>query len=374
MSARGSTSPGLIEKAAARLSRGSGGSLVEKAVARLDPVESPVQGGAPKEDAKRDTPPRERQPAAEVAARPQPAAQPVRRKPAGPQGSVAPEPKAKPARRPRPEAAAGAQPERPARRPQAASTTPSRKGGKNVVQIDLVKLQMAGMVTPNADRKRIVEEFRIVKRPLLNAAFASGDSKIRNGNLIMVTSARPGDGKTFSSVNLAMSMASERDINVVLVDADVVNYHRDKSVMSMLGVSERRGLLDVLNDPDTDLSDVLLRTNVPNLSLLPAGSVAINPTELLASNRMGEVVEELAERYPDRVIIFDTPPVLATSEPSVLAMHVGQVVFVVEAEKTSRKAVEASLSLIRSCQHISLVLNKADYEAGTEKFGAYYYG
>lgn len=365
MTVRRSATPGLIEKAAARLSRRSGESLVEKAVARLDEAETSVSdsrtGGAP-----RDAAPQveaSNASAAEVAA----AAKPVAKAPAT---AEAKRPVAKPVPGPRREAAAARGGEAQA----AGAAKPRGARARSFVQIDLVKLQMAGMVTPNADRKRIVEEFRIVKRPILNAAFARGENKIRNGNLIMVTSARPGDGKTFSSVNLAMSMASERDINVLLVDADVVNYHRDKSVMSMLGVSERRGLLDVLNDPKTDLQDVLLRTNVPNLSLLPAGSVAINPTELLASNRMGQVVEQLAQRYPDRVIIFDTPPVLATSEPSVLAMHVGQVVFVVEAEKTSRKAVEASLSLIRSCQHISLVLNKADYEAGTEKFGAYYYG
>jgi len=362
----------LIEKAAARLSRGSTGSLVEKAVARLDQTEA-SERAAPKAAMTESD-----RPAQTAEARPpgQPV-QPAKR-------TVAPAAKAQPLPEVAPAAAEiAAAPRRPVRsspaqRPSrpASGAQGSRQGsaGEGVVQIDLVKLQMAGMVTPNADRKRIVEEFRIIKRPILNAAFGAGESRIPNGNLIMVTSARPGDGKTFSSVNLAMSMASERDLNVLLVDADVVNYHRDKSVMSMLGVSERRGLLDVLNDPSTDLSDVLLRTNVPNLSLLPAGSVTINPTELLASNRMGQVVEQLAQRYPDRVIVFDTPPVLATSEPSVLAMHVGQVVFVVEAEKTSRKAVEASLSLISSCQHISLVLNRADYEAGTEKFGAYYYG
>lgn len=371
MTVRRSASPGLIEKAAARLSRRPAGSLVEKAVARLDEVESKATDspqGAP-EIVEPAAIPRPQAPEAAATVQPvrartdQSEARPARSAPS-------------PASRPKRDGAPSDQ-----RRGTTATAGPSddmksrsKPGGRNFVQIDLVKLQMAGMVTPNADRKRIVEEFRIVKRPILNAAFSSGENKIRNGNLIMVTSARPGDGKTFSSVNLAMSMASERDINVLLVDADVVNYHRDKSVMSMLGVNERRGLLDVLNDPKTDLGDVLLRTNVPNLSLLPAGSVAINPTELLASNRMGQVVEQLAKRYPDRIIIFDTPPVLATSEPSVLAMHVGQVVFVVEAEKTSRKAVEASLALIRSCQHISLVLNKADYEAGTEKFGAYYYG
>lgn len=353
MTVRRSATPGLIEKAAARLSRGSGESLVEKAVARLDQPNKPAKP-VPAAEAGSDAP--------AAAARPMPEAAPVVER----ARNAAPKPE-------RPAQARKVSQPAPGARPAARKAMPTGKAD-DIVQIDLVKLQMAGMVTPNADRKRIVEEFRIIKRPILNAAFSTGETKVRNGNLIMVTSARPGDGKTFSSVNLAMSMASERDLNVVLVDADVVNYHRDKSVMSMLGVGERRGLLDVLNDPTTDLGDVLLRTNVPNLSLLPAGSVTINPTELLASNRMGEVVEELAQRYPDRVIVFDTPPVLATSEPSVLAMHVGQVMFVVEAEKTSRKAVEASLSLISSCQHISLVLNRADYEAGTEKFGAYYYG
>ena len=360
-------SPSLIEKAAARLSRGaSGGSLVEKAVARLDDKAAAgadaaaVAGSAIERVAEQKSP--AAKPSAQPAApRPQPRPLPAAEAPPAQAKRAQPQPRR-------------AQAQRTAAQQPAASRQSGGGGEGNLVQIDLVKLQMAGIVTPNADRKRIVEEFRIIKRPILNAAFATGESHIPNGNLIMVTSARPGDGKTFSSVNLAMSMASERDINVLLVDADVVNYHREKSVMSMLGVSERKGLLDVLNDRDTDLSDVLLRTNVPNLTLLPAGGVTINPTELLASNRMGELVEQLAQRYPDRVILFDTPPVLATSEPSVLAMHVGQIVFVVEAEKTSRKAVEASLSLISSCQHISLLLNKADYEAGTEKFGAYYYG
>ena len=235
-----------------------------------------------------------------------------------------------------------------------------------------MRLQLAGCIVPSGERTRIVEEFRIVKRPLLLKAFATGDQRTRNGNLIMVTSARPGEGKSHTAVNLAMSMVSERDLNVLLVDADMHNTS-EYSSMGMMGVNAEKGLLNVVADPSTDLADVLLRTDIPNLTLLPAGTNVMNPTELLASNRMGQLVEELAERYPDRVIIIDTPPVLATSEPSVLAMHVGQLLFVVEAEKTSQKAIESSLALLGGCQNINLVLNKAKMEGGGDRFGAYSY-
>jgi len=241
---------------------------------------------------------------------------------------------------------------------------------RQIVNLDLVRLQLAGFVTPNSDRTRLVEEYRIIKRPLLLRA--SGPEAVPRGNLIMVTSAQPEDGKTFTAINLAMSMASERDLNVLLVDADMHRQGSGQSAMGILGLHGQQGLLDVLANPRMDLSSVLQRTSVANLTLLPAGSFATHPTELMASARMEEVVSEMARRYRDRVIIIDTPPVLSTSESSVLAMHVGQIVFVVEAERTSRRAVESSLALLSRCQHINLVLNKAKADAG-ERFGEGYY-
>lgn len=251
-----------------------------------------------------------------------------------------------------------------------AGAPPGDRGRAKFVELDLVRLQLAGFVTPNSDRTRLVEEYRIIKRPLLLRA--AGPDVVNRGNLIMVTSSQPEDGKTFTAINLAMSMASERDLNVLLVDADMHRQMSGQSAMGVLGVQDQLGLLDVLANPKMDLSEVLLRTNVPNLTLLPAGSFATHPTELMASQRMEEVITGMARRYRDRVIVIDTPPVLSTSESSVLAMHVGQIVFVVEAERTSRRAIESSLSLLSRCSHISLVLNKAKADAG-ERFGEGYY-
>jgi receptor protein-tyrosine kinase len=246
---------------------------------------------------------------------------------------------------------------------------PNRRTSK-LISIDLGRLARAGMVTSNSGNTRIAEEFRIVKRPLLLKAFADGDQRIKNGHLIMVTSARPSEGKTFVSLNLAMSMASEKNLNVLLVDADF----QHPSIPGRLGFTSDKGLLDVLTDDKVDLAEVLLRTDVPNLTILPAGLGHPQATELLASQKMARLMEDIAQRYNDRVVIIDAPPVLASSEPGVLALHVGQIILVVEAESTSRRAVEEALSMVNACQHVSLVLNKRRPWPGSEQFGAYYYG
>jgi protein-tyrosine kinase len=240
--------------------------------------------------------------------------------------------------------------------------------GSSRIDIDLNRLRLAGMVVPGSDVSRIAEEFRIIKRPLLLKAFAKGPERIENGHVIMVTSARPDEGKSFVALNLAMSLASEPNLNVLLVDADFHN----PTVPLGLDFKADRGLIDVLLDGKTELSDLLLRTNVGNLTVLPAGRRHPNATELLASKRMAQLVDEIARRYADRVIVFDSPPVLASSEPSVLALHVGQVAFVIEAESTGRRAVEEALSMISGCKHISLILNKRRAWMGSEHFGAYY--
>ncbi len=338
--------PGLIQRAADRARSDGGASLVEKAAQRIAATGMPPPAAAS---------------AAPAPAAPTPAAPAVVPAPSGVETPPAPAPRPAAADDPRPPVSG---------RPAAPSADGGRRGG--IVQIDQVRLQLAGCIVPAGERTQIVEEFRLIKRPLLLKAFATDDQRTRNGNLIMVTSARPGEGKSHTAVNLAMSMVSEHDLNVLLVDADMHNTSEHSS-MGMLGVTAEKGLLNVVADPSTDLADVLKRTDIPNLTLLPAGTDVMNPTELLASNRMGQLVEELAERYPDRVIIIDTPPVLATSEPSVLAMHVGQLLFVVEAEKTSQKAIESALTLLGGCQNINLVLNKAKMEAGGDRFGAYSY-
>ncbi len=245
---------------------------------------------------------------------------------------------------------------------------PSEGRGARKVNIDLESLKSRNFITPDSETTTMAEEFRIVKRSLLLNAFARGEGAIRNGNLMLVTSTQPGEGKTFCSVNLAMSIASERDVTVLLVDADT---HKPE-VLRTLGVEAGRGLVDVVADESLDLSDCLLRTNIENLVLLPAGRQHNLTTELLASERMGVIVEQIAKRYPDRIIIFDSPPVLASSVASVLALHVGQILFVVEAERTREPQLKEALSLINSCQHINLLLNKSRFSAGEKKFGSYY--
>jgi protein-tyrosine kinase len=236
--------------------------------------------------------------------------------------------------------------------------------------LDLAKLQIAGFVTPTGSRTRISEEFRVIKRPLLLKAFATGDERIDHGNLMMVTSAKPGEGKTFTAINLAMSLASERDLHVLVVDADV----QRPSVFQVLGLPPQKGLLDLLSDSSLSPPDVLVRTNVRNLTLMAAGTPSLATTELLASQKMVTLMQDIASRYHDRIIILDAPPVLASSEPSVLALHVGQIVLVIEAGKTGRRAIEQTLAHISACPNISIVFNKVDATSGTDEFGGYGYG
>lgn len=241
-----------------------------------------------------------------------------------------------------------------------------RRRTSREISVDLPRLRLAGMVTPDGDMDRpIVEEFRLIKRPLLVKAFGP-ERKTRNTHLVMVASAHAGEGKSYIAHNLALSIASEADTHVLLVDADLYS----PSAPQRFGFAAEHGLIDVLADDGTDLADVLLRTDVGNLTILPAGKRHARATELLASPRMARVMAEMAQRYPDRVIIFDAPPVLASSEPSVLAMHVGQILMVVEADKTSRNAIEDSLALLGGCPDVSFVLNKRRKWMALEKLGA----
>ena len=165
-----------------------------------------------------------------------------------------------------------------------------------------------------------------------------------------------------------MSIAAERDMNVLLIDADL----SQPSILERLGLKAELGLIDVLGDASVDLADVLIRTNIEGLTLLPAGRPHPLSTEILASVRMEQFMAEIAQRYPDRIILLDTPPVLATSEPATLTMHIGQIVFVVEASKTSQAAIKESLGLISICPDIGFVINKTPFQFGTTRFGSYY--
>jgi len=258
--------------------------------------------------------------------------------------------------------------ETPAPAPAAPADTP--RPGPRRVQLDLARMRDLGMVTAAGGRTNLLEEFRVIKRPLLKRAFAERAPGKNPSNLIMITSSLPGEGKTYSSINLAMSIAMELDHTVLLVDADVAR----PSVMRTLGLPAQRGLMDVLLDDSLDVSDVLLRTNVDTLAILPAGTSTPHATELLASSTMTALVNELANRYPDRVIIFDSPPLLLTSESRELASHMGQIVVVVEAQTTTQHAVKEALQRLEGFDNVNLIYNKTRDLPGIEETYDYHYG
>ena len=233
------------------------------------------------------------------------------------------------------------------------------------VKLDHAKLAAKNVLTPHGKRTRLVEEFRLIKRRVLSRRWAQDGSF---GNTIMVTSALPEEGKTTTSVNLAMSIAAEEDLRVLLVDADFIK----PDALRQLGVSSEKGLIDVIQDPRLDVSDVMLRTDIDKLSLIPSGKLHDRCTELLASARMSEIISELATRYEDRILIFDSPPVLATTKSVALASHMGQIVFVVQAERTRRQLVDSALELIGGRDNVGLVFNRAKPKIGSANFGYYY--
>ncbi|MCZ2292969.1 MAG: XrtA-associated tyrosine autokinase [Burkholderiales bacterium] len=236
-----------------------------------------------------------------------------------------------------------------------------------LVTLDLDGLMAKGIVTPNAPRSVIADQFRVVKRPLITNAMNRGDAAVQHSNLIMVTSALSGEGKSFTSINLAMSIAAELDHTVMLVDADVAR----PSILKVLGLDPAPGLLEVL-EGKADLAGTLLRTNVDKLTILPSGTPHPKATELLASEAMAALLEDIATRYSDRIVIFDSPPLLLTTESRVLASHMGQIVVVVQAGRTLQADVQNALATIESCPIRLMLLNKAR-AIGKDAYG-YGYG
>jgi protein-tyrosine kinase len=311
-------------------------SLIEKAAERLEQLR---RAGL---DAQQP-PAADSAPQAVAAVPPQPAAQAAPRVPAAPAAWSAPSPVA----------TAPAEPPRPTAR---------------IVKLDLAALGAAGFVTPDAPRSTIANQFRVIKRPLLVNAAGRGASVVQAGNLIMVTSAMAGEGKTFNAINLAMSIAMEQDHRVLLVDADVAR----PSLSKVFGLPPGPGLLDLLIDDRIEMADALLRTNVEKLTVLPSGTPHPRATELLASDAMTALIEEIGRRYPDRIIIFDSPPLLLTTEARVLATHMGQIVVVVQAERTLQTQVKHALTTIEACPVKLMVLNQV--RGGDQDAYGYGYG
>jgi protein-tyrosine kinase len=240
-------------------------------------------------------------------------------------------------------------------------------GGPELV-LDRGRLAGFGIAIPSAARSRTVEEFRLIKRNLVGA-WSQKDlmADRRASRLIMVTSARPGEGKTFTALNLALAFASERSVKALLVDVDT----QHSTTPEILGIERNKGIVDVLAG-NLELPEVLIQTNIPNLMILPAGRGGPHVPELLSSPEMGALLDEMTQRLPDHYLIIDTPPCMASSDAAALAPLVGQIVFVVEANNTQQGEIEAALSTLSTCPRISLLLNKSDSLA-TEHFGSYGY-
>lgn len=236
-----------------------------------------------------------------------------------------------------------------------------------ILHIDRLALQAAAILPPPSQERLLADQYRQIKRPLIAGAFGRGGQALPDGRLLMVASALPGEGKTFTTINLALSIAAEKDISVLLVDADVAK----PNVSTTFGLAREAGLLDVLRDEKLDVESVIIDTDVPRFSILPAGKHSETATELLSSVRMQQLMRQLEAGDPDRIVLFDSPPLLLTSESRAIASVVGQIVMVVRAGATSQQAVLDALDTLGEGKQIGLVLNHCD-EQTTAGYYDYY--
>lgn len=236
-----------------------------------------------------------------------------------------------------------------------------------VATIDLARLSANGYITPNAPRSRLAEEFRVIKRPLLTNARGRPGMPLAHANRVMISSSVQGEGKTYVAINLAMSLAMEMDTNVLLVDADTSR----PAVLERLGLAPSKGLMDLLTDPTLSPESLVLHTNVDRLSVLPAGAPQLQATELLASEAMSRLVDRLGNNDPRRIVLFDTPPLLAASEARVLAGHMGQVVMVIAADSTPQGTVAEGLATVENCPVVLTLLNRTSPGDSGRYYGSY---
>jgi exopolysaccharide/PEP-CTERM locus tyrosine autokinase len=237
------------------------------------------------------------------------------------------------------------------------------------LHVDISVLRASGYLPDQSEERQFTDHYRRIKRPLIEKALSGGAGQLR---VIMVASAVPGDGKTFTSINLALSMALERDISVLLVDSDVAKQH----LTEILGLRDRKGLLDALIDETLDAESLVVPTNIRGFAILPAGRRAEGTAELLSSSRMSHTIATLCARNPRRILLLDSPPLLITNEGRALVKIAGQVVLVVRAGETPRHAVQAALDLFDPSQAGGLILNQVKVGLtegyyGYDAYGAY---
>lgn len=245
--------------------------------------------------------------------------------------------------------------------------TESIVSSDRMLHIDREALRNQGLIAPEYHEELLGNQYREIKRPLIAHAFGKRATRVERGNVIMVTSAVAGEGKTFTSINLALSMAQERDHSVILVDADVAK----PQISAMFDAADESGLLDIVESGRNDVRSAILPTDVPGLSILPAGRPRPNATELLSSQAMEDVISQLESMAGAPIVILDSPPLLHTSEAKVLSRLAGQILVIVRAGSTSRDAVDAALSILPDGQAVNLVLNQV--RAAFSKF-QYSYG
>jgi protein-tyrosine kinase len=239
------------------------------------------------------------------------------------------------------------------------------------VIIDFDMLEQKGFVSTNTERRLINEEYRAIKRKLLDNAFGPLSKSLKNSNIIMVTSSRPGEGKTFTAINLALSIALEQDKTVLLVDADVLR----PNVMKTLELENKQGLMEYLLGEKENISEVMCRTSLDNLRIISAGKSHHLSTELLASQRMFDAVEEFANRYTDRVVIVDTPPMLGINETTILANLAGQAIVVTEEARTKLVDIQNAVKQLNPDMAIGFIVNKSEQSTtDSASYGYYYHG
>ena len=240
---------------------------------------------------------------------------------------------------------------------------------KAPLTLDKESLEERGYLIDTGTRKSIKDEFRQIKRKLLNNAFGSGAKTLQNSNLIMVSSSKPNEGKTFVAINLALSIALEQDKTVLLIDADVLR----PSIIRELGLDESPGIIEYLLGDAGQVSDIIYNTDIDKLKLIPAGKPHHLSNELLASEKMATLAKELANRYPDRIVIFDCPPLIGVTETLVLANLMGQALIVVEESKSSIADIKSATEHLNENLALGLVLNKA-IRSHKDLYGYYGYG
>jgi exopolysaccharide/PEP-CTERM locus tyrosine autokinase len=238
------------------------------------------------------------------------------------------------------------------------------------VRIDRMRLRSAGFVPDENQERRFADQYRRIKRPILMQVQVLTAARAPGARFVMMASALPGDGKTFTSINLALSIARERDVSVLIMDADVAKPH----ISRIFGIDQEPGLLDALADDNLDIESLVLPTDVDGLSVLPAGRRHEAATELLASERMDQVITRLAARDPRRIVLLDSPPLLLSSESRALVHVAGQVVLVVRAGGTPRQAVEEAIGYIGEGKPLGLILNQSMLALSEGYYGYGSYG